>query len=134
MTDKTRTVTLTGRPPVKIVADNWPVIAHGSYERYEGQHKCQSNRTTEIDIRVRQHADGRALVYGVYSYETRFQGERCKVQRCGYLLPLDAADTDAVITAIRRCGEDLIEREVDPSAVRDTVNGCIADLPPEELA
>lgn len=126
---KTRTITLTGRPPVKIREDQWPIIACGSYEYYDNQHRFQANRTTDLDIRVRQHADGRAIVYGVYQYDTVFQHERNVVHRVGYVLE----PGEDIIEAIQRVGRDLIDRDVDAAIVRDVIDECIADLPAVEL-
>lgn len=126
---KSRTITLTGKPPVKIREDDWPVIAHGNYEDYDNEHRFQANRTTDLDIRVRQHADGRAIVYGVYDYSTNFQSERGSVQRAGYVV--DAGGD--LVEAIQRVGSDLVDRDVDAAIVRDVVNECIAELPAQEL-
>lgn len=126
---KARTITLTGKPPVKIREDEWPIIAGGNYEDYDNQYRFQANRTTDLDIRVRQHADGRAIVYGVYDYSTNFQHERGKVQRVGYVV--DAGGD--LVAAIQQVGEDLTERDVDAAIVRDVVNDCIAELPAKEL-
>jgi hypothetical protein len=57
---KVRTITLTDRPPVKVREDLWPVIA--SARRYDGQVECQANHLWHLT--VRQHEDGRTLVYG----------------------------------------------------------------------
>lgn len=126
---KTRTITLTGRPPVKIREDQWPTVACGSYEDYDNQYRFQANRTTDLDIRVRQHEDGRAIVYGVYKYDTAYQNERNVTHRVGYVLE----PGEDVIEAIQRVGRDLIERDVDAAIVRDVVDECIADLPAVEL-
>ncbi len=53
-------IALTGRAPVRIDTDDWPMIA--SANAFSGRHECQANTTASIT--VRQHADGRALVYG----------------------------------------------------------------------
>lgn len=114
-TSKIRTITLTDRAPVRIREDAWPVIARG----WDGDNRAiphQSNR--QWTIRVRQHADGRSIVYGVYSSD--WQGETgCKA---GVLLAAGAA----LVPAIHRVGEDIGA----PDAV---VRGCIADLPAEDL-
>lgn len=55
------TVTLTGRRPVRINKAEWPRIVHA--RTWSGQHECQAN--TFARIAVRQHADGRAMVYGI---------------------------------------------------------------------
>lgn len=124
-----RTITLSNRPPVKIVEDDWPVLAVGSYEHFDGQIRAQATRTKELTVRVRQHADGRAIVYGVYEYSTAHQGERDVTWRVGYLL----TPTGDIMQAIRRVGSELSERDVDEDIVRTAVQGCIADLPAEEI-
>src|SRR6266705_5049674 len=69
-TGKTRTITLTDRPPVTIREDDWPVIARADW--WEGEYEFQSNRTAKL--RVREHADGRRIIYGVAT--SQWQGER----------------------------------------------------------
>ena len=119
---KTRTITLTDRPPVTIREDQWPCIAEAIDDQDEGEIKIQSNRTRDWWIRVRQHVDGRALVYAYNSYSTAWQGEQGYCRRTGELLP--AGTSTDLIAAIRRVGRDL------PA---DLVQECIADLPAEEL-
>lgn len=54
------TVTLTGRAPVRICRKDWPKIA---FQRdWDGEHECQAFHKWWIS--VREHADGRVLVYG----------------------------------------------------------------------
>lgn len=60
---KSRTITLTGRAPVRIVEADWPVIAKASDWSGGSGHECQANQ--EASVRVRQHSDGRAIVYGL---------------------------------------------------------------------
>ena len=36
-TEKTRTITITNHPPVRIKEKNWPVIAHGRYKTWDNQ-------------------------------------------------------------------------------------------------
>ena len=110
---KTRTITLTDRAPVKIVESDWPVIA--SAKDHDGQVECQANESWSI--RVRQHADGRALVYAVY--DTSWQGR--SGARGGELLERGAD----LAAAIRRVGERCQCEQI--------VDECIADLPAEEL-
>ena len=50
-----RTIPLTDESPLSIQDDDWPSIAHALIEYESG--KCW--------LRVRQHADGRVLVYGL---------------------------------------------------------------------
>lgn len=130
---KTRTITLTNSAPVKIREDEWPVIARGSYRDHDNQYEFQANRTWEVDIRVRQHPDGRAIVYGVYDYDTEIQGERGFRARAGVLL--DGASVSAHIpdavsevastlnAAAEAAGHDF---RADISAAE---RECVADLP-----
>lgn len=53
------TITLSGRAPVTIDPEAWPRIV--SVDEFSGQHACQAN--TIAWVRVRQHEDGRAIVY-----------------------------------------------------------------------
>lgn len=111
---KSRTITLTGRRPIKIREDEWPIFAEakrgigGAYER---------DWTRSWRLVVRQHADGRAIVY--WAYETRWQGEHDR--RGGELLTAGADLGDA----IRRVGETL--------GNEDVIQDCLADLPAEDL-
>src|SRR5216684_1858168 len=92
---KTLTITLTGRAPVTVDKAEWPIIA--SSKRHDGQVEVQANRTWRLA--VRQHADGRAIVYGVY--DTNWQGAHGK--RGGELL----AAGDDIPAAIARVAEHV---------------------------
>ena len=127
-TPKTRTITLTGRPPVKIREDQWPIVAQGAYSNA----RPQSTRTVEIWLRVRRHTDGRAIVYAGYTYESLWQGEEQLRVRVGDLI----GPGDDLVRAIQRVGGELADRiEDEPGAqrLRDVIDACIADLPAEEL-
>lgn len=128
---KTLTIVLTDRAPVRISDDNWPLIARGSHEWHDGQHRSQANRTKSIYVHVRQHADGRKIVYARYSYTSAYQGEPNSRHQTGELLAADAG----VIEAIQRVATDLESRagnDRDPD-IRACMNDCIADLPPTDL-
>jgi hypothetical protein len=122
---KSRTITLTGRAPVKVVEADWPVIAHGNSEQFDNEFRFQAFETTDIDLRVRQHADGRAIVYGVYDHDTRHPGDECALWRCGVLLE-PGADLAA---AVQEVGDELLTLSDDKDVVAVT-RACIADLPP----
>lgn len=111
---KYRTITLTDRAPVKIRENEWPIIAQGEW--YDSHIHSQANR--EHHIKVRQHEDGRAIVYGVT--HSSWQGARGWAG--GELL---AADDD-IVAAIKRVGSD---GDIDEIAIRE----CIADLPALEI-
>jgi hypothetical protein len=111
---KTCTIILTDRAPVKIRDDQWPLIA--SAKTHDGgQHEHQANRTWSI--RVRQHEDGRAIVYAIYG--SNWQNEHGR--RAGALLTADESIPDA----IRRVGT--------AAGCVDCIDGCIADLPAVKL-
>jgi hypothetical protein len=94
------------------VEDDWPTIA--SAKDWDNEHECQANKTWSL--RVRQHADGRSLVYAVYDSCYPGQGSRGgELLEAGADLP----------TAIRRVGERCECEQI--------VDYCIADLPAEEL-
>ena len=127
---KTRTITLTDRRPVTIREDAWPVIARATDDSYHGSDDGryqQSLRRGEVDtyhLIVRQHADSRALVYGVRdaAIQEWRQPASGKSWRGGVLLD-PGAD---LVAAIRSVGHE--------GGLPDPViRACIADLPAETL-
>lgn len=123
---KTRTITMTDRPPVTIRDNEWPVIAKGSGDSFAGndfgryQQSLNQGEIDEYSIRVRQHVDGRAIVYAIFSGAWAWTGhDDC---RGGEIVP---AGSD-IVAAIRRVGEDC---GIPDSVIRE----CIADLPAEEI-
>jgi hypothetical protein len=136
MSDKIRTITLTGRPPVKVNDDAWGLIASASDKDYEGQVESQSFRTSKWFVGVRQHDDGRAIVYATYSYDTAWRGERSLSAKRGVLLNSAATDEE-IIAAIKEVCQDIAsaEHQGDDADRWDALmHECIADLPAEELA
>jgi len=105
------------RRPLKVDPEQWPVIASAS--DYDSQHEFQANR--KWLIKVRQHADGRAAVYGMYT--TQFQNERGL--EGGFLLTSEEAQTLDLIRAIRRVA-GIIERP-------ELASECVNDLPAEDM-
>ncbi|MHB8388057.1 MAG: hypothetical protein ACYDBH_00585 [Acidobacteriaceae bacterium] len=71
-------------------------------------------------LRVRQHADGRAIIYAVLDAATPWTGSESR--RGGELL---GAGND-IPAAIRRVGDDC---SIPDSIIRE----CVADLPAEEI-
>lgn len=110
---KTRVITLTDRPPIKIKEDEWPVIAESRW--YEGQYDFQANR--DGWLKVRQHADGRSIVYG--AFDSEFQTE--SNLRGGVLLDKGADIAAAINRVAATCNATQCAAD------------CIADLPPEEI-
>lgn len=128
-TTKTRTITLTDHAPVTIREDEWPEIARGSW--YHGCGQGSQNGEHRAAVRVRQHADGRALVY-----VTSSGGCQCDLPypRGGRLL---AAGTDlpsAIRAVVRSEFKGLAGlREEDEEDPQRIAANCIADLPAEEI-
>jgi hypothetical protein len=126
---KTRTITLTGRRPVTIDEAEWPLIARASGDDYDGndpakhQQASDQGELDEYALRVRQHEDGRAIVYGTYTegWNSRHDG----LTHAGYVIapgtiPLTVED------AIQQAGMDL-------GVPAQIVADCIADMPAERL-
>ncbi len=108
------TITLTGRPPVRINKSEWPVIA--SAKDWQGQYETLTSRSWFMT--VRQHADGRVIVYG--RYETHWQGERDR--RAGVLVGAGGDIPAAIHEVVETLGGGiLLEQE------------CVASLPAVQL-
>jgi len=131
---KHRTITLTDRRPVQIDEQEWPVIARadgssfgdGDPSRYE-----QARHRGEIDeyiMIVRQHADGRALVYAVVSAAISAWSQPAGGvdYRGGELLE----PGEDLVEAIRRVGQAAATESVMPTHM---IRECIADLPAETI-
>jgi hypothetical protein len=117
---KTRTITLTGRAPVQIREVEWPEIASATDTpgAMRNGTPVPNYETDTYTLRVRQHADGRAIVYGVVDAATAWTGT--EDWRGGELV----AAGDDVAAAIERVGGHMPER---------VIRECIADLPAEEI-
>ena len=141
MADK-RTITLTGRPPVVITVENWPLIASASDKEFDNQHEFQANRISKWFIGVRQHqdgdsahADGRYIVYATYSYESDLRGERCYSAKNGLIL--DNASDEDICNAIQQVALAMACEECnseDGERWKTLASGCIADMPAQELS
>lgn len=134
-----KTITMTDRAPVTIDEAAWPCIAKASW--HSGEHRSQANE--EAWMRVREHADGRRIVYGKrdagnggmpVGYRGRSAGflvDNVRDESRGRQLveggPVEYMwpDADETIRAIRRVA-GLID-------MGELGNELIADLPAEEL-
>ena len=115
------TITLTGRAPVTVDKEQWPVIA--SAKDWDNQYEFQANRRWKLT--VRQHEDGRAIVYGVYTTQYQNEDER----RGGELLDTNRPGTGTepdIPGAILRVAEYL-------NFDRRLADRCIADLPAVDI-
>ena len=118
-TDKIKIV-MSERRPLTINPELWPVIASADW--YNGEHEFQANSIRRI--KVRQHADGRRIVYGFQTAGNGGQHIGTRNPEAGYLLPA-GADEDETIRALRRVGG-----VIDDDGLAEE---CIADLPAEEI-
>jgi hypothetical protein len=110
--------------PVTIDPEAWPVIA--SATDHDGQVKCQANN--EWRIKVRQHSDGRRIVYGSHDAGNGGQHIGFRPTYGGFLVDARAKERevdDETIRAIRRVA-GLIDRT-------DLGEDCIQDMPAAEL-
>lgn len=135
-TDKIRTITLTISAPVKIHEEEWPVIAQATGRSRICYHTpIPDHEVDSYSLRVRQHADGRTIVYGVLAASPAWTGTESR--RGGEILipPGDGPPTaddgrvvgdEAIVRAIRKVG---LECGLPESVIRD----CIADLPATKL-
>lgn len=114
-------VTMSERAPLKLDPDLWPLIASAS--THDGQVECQANR--EWAIKVREHEDGRRVVYGWVQRGNGGMPIGYRGASGGYLVEAGANAEEETIRAIRRVagiiGDDSMGDE------------CIGDLPAQEL-
>lgn len=109
------TITLTGRPPVRVSKDKWPIIA--SAENHDGKVECQANRRWKMFVRQCED-DGRCIVYGIYT--TNFENED---DRRGGEIVNNFGD----VPQAAYCVAEYLDFD------RRLADECIADLPAEEL-
>jgi len=109
---KKLTITMTNRPPVTVDTDAWPIVARA--DDYDG------GTRTVYRLTVRQHADGRAVVYGVCEAGGGGQYVGFRARRAGVLAA--GGIIDAIHRVCETCGLGGAMAEL-----------CIASLPAEEL-
>ncbi len=131
MSDDKITIRLTDARPVRVSNANWPLIASAKGDSWTEQDPArhqQALQCGELDkysIGVRQHADGRTIIYGFVSgspltgTKDAYAGFRYGL--VGESVP-DATSTASIRRVAGVCGI--------PSSVADE---CIADLEPEDL-
>jgi hypothetical protein len=116
------TITLSDRAPVSIAPDEWPQIAAGKTFWGGKGLECQANEVGWI--RVRQHGDGRTIVYCDRDRGTGGMHLGYRGASGGFLLPAGTT-MDEIVRAIRRCAGIIDAPELGDE--------CIGDLPAEEL-
>lgn len=131
MDKKKVTIYLTDRNPINVDPEEWPILARGtgdSYRagNYDGARYEQARCNGEIDeykLIVRQHADGRTLVYGILDAASAWTGNESV--RGGMLLE-KRPTPDVLSTTIRIVSQEL---NLPERIVRD----CFESFTPEEL-
>jgi hypothetical protein len=123
--DKRVTITMSERRPITIAAADWPRIAYG--QDFSGEHECQA--FDGVWIAVREHKDGRSIVYG-YAGDWDGGGRTGREDRsAGYLLPKG----EDVVRAVHRVAGILAGTGCVGEMAHTAARRCIADLPAEEL-
>ena len=123
---KRRVITLTGRPPVAILEEEWSVIAEAYGDGYQGADPALHNQAVDQGqverwtVKVRRHEDGRAIISAVRN-PNWFGGPD---RRTGELV--EQSTSSDIVAAIYRVVEDA-------SIPRYIADECIADMPAEAL-
>lgn len=127
-----RTITLTRRPPVRVTEENWPLIASADHCCFDHEYKSQANRISDWFVGVRQHSDGRAIIYATYQFRTNCRGEECRAAKRGILVG-PVADLAAAIEDVAydiACQE---HHDGDEARWARLAEQCVADLPAVDL-
>lgn len=116
-------VTLTNARPARLSTDRWPLIAKAS--THDNQYEFQANNVWVI--KVREHSDGRRIVYGWHDSGNGGCWAGFRATYGGFRIPSLAGGPDhvATIAAIRKIGELIGDESLAAE--------CIADLPAEDL-
>ena len=123
MSDQRIKITLSERRPITIERDAWPVVAAADAH----DNRIESQAHTKWRIAVRQHRDGRRIVYGWAVAGPGGKPIGWRDVYGGFVLDaVDGAPDEAgTIRAIRRVA-GILDRD-------DLGAECIADLPAEAL-
>lgn len=105
---------------MRIKKECWPRIATAFIHDGDQGLACRANRRWRIS--VRQHADGRCIVYGSYNSSWQHEADL----DAGYLLDASEATNEGLVRAIRRVGGVIECSDV-------LVQQAIAALPAEDV-
>lgn len=131
---KERTIKMTDHPPIVIKEDDWPIIAQTRLFDHDGEVECQANRKSHWRLTVRQHKDGRVIVYAMYHYSTAFRNERDHACYAG--IAEERSDPEHIVSAIKRVAELMAEQlhQGNDAVAWDKIGrDCIANLPPVRI-
>jgi hypothetical protein len=136
--DKRRTITLTNRAPIKIIEDDWPVIAQGACGQ---DHPPYGGWGIEIRVRRQKSAFGSAIIHAKYELEDpQDQENGGQTVRVGRILRCSDEDENLwnkkLWLEIAAVGEELRSRiaiEGMRKYVTYALDDCFAQLPPTEM-
>jgi len=137
--DKRRTITLTNRTPIRIVEDDWPIIAQGACGFDPNPPDAPwPFETWSIEIRVRRcrHNSGRFIIHAKYSFDDPRNEDNSQTVRVGRLLDGYNDVSLKLCEQILAVGEELRSRignEVLRKHVTYALDGCFAQLPPRDV-
>ncbi len=120
----TRTITLTGRRPVTIDEDAWPRIAEALEHHSCGEHA--QNGKVSWQLRIRQHADGRLIMYGTTRGWCQCSDTETTTPRAGYVLPAGTSDAELAAMALQVAKAIL---PPDYGSAEGLAQDLMADLP-----
>ena len=125
--DKKIKIVLSERAPVMVAVKEWPVIAQADAfgDVSGGPARVQVQANQEWYIKVREHRDGRRIVYGTNTRGNGGMPHGWKESSGGFLLAGEKDMQAATVRAIRRVA-GIINNDY-------LADETIAELPPEEI-
>jgi hypothetical protein len=132
----TRVITLTDRQPVKIVEADWPLIASAKDAWCDNEYDFQAFRKTVWFLGVRQHADGRAIVYATYSHTSAYAADRGYAIKRGVLLENPDHECEPLLEALKDVCQAMAEaehNEGDEDRWKELYHECVADFPAQTI-
>jgi hypothetical protein len=140
-TTKSITITMSETAPIKIDPAKWPKIADAS--NHDGHDGLECRANTKWSIIVREHEDGRRIVYGWQDSGPNGQYAGFRPKHAGYLVAL-SVDGHGSPEDMRRAvaGRDKAREEQTIRAIRlvagvigdeDLGAECVGDLPAQEI-
>lgn len=126
------TITMSDRAPIKLARADWPHVATADW--HTGEHASQANEVASIS--VREHDDGRRIVYGHRDRGPGGMAIGYRGKYAGFLIESEQDPTKS--TGVGRPNEAgtirAIRRVAGVIDMPELADECIADLPAEELA
>lgn len=114
-------IVMSERRPISIVEADWPVVAR--VEQHDGEVRSNANRIQMIC--VRQHADGRRIVYGRLYAGWGGMPAGWRGADAGFMVDAWHVGDDETLRAIRRVAGIIGDASL--------ADQCIAELPGEEV-